>query len=140
MKTLGINISKEIKTAHKAWEKQRKHIENQKQIIKLFALAILLFITLSGNAQKFEKIDGIGKTMVKLETITNQFMFYGTGDLKGLRLDFYYSSEFGIIGYAFDKKDICKKIVIPTNSKRTFEIDLCYTIRKIKDTNLTIIE
>jgi hypothetical protein len=139
MKTLRINISKEISIANLAWTKQKKHIEAQRPLIKQLLAVALLFLTITVSAQKFSDINGIGKSLIELEPITNHFMFYSTGQFEDLRIDNYFSTDYGVIGYAFNKKDICVKILIPTDSKRIFDFDKFYLTRQIAKTNITVV-
>jgi len=103
----------------------------------ILTLGLIIIFSIS-NAQSFEKINGLGKSLIELQSITDQFMYYGQKDIDDQRVDYYYSQEYGLVGYSFDKKDICKKMILPVNSQRSFEISKNYGVRTYK--NMLIIE
>jgi hypothetical protein len=104
------------------------------QIVIVF---VLLYTVIS--AQSFEKINGLGKKESEIITMINSFAFHkGTNKIDGNRIDFYHSNEFGLVGYIFNKDNICIKVALPIVSSHFYDVSDFITT-KIKNTNITLI-
>lgn len=141
MKTIRINVSKEVSTANKAWKAQRMHIMNVKSIIKTFVLTTMILLTVSISAQSFSEINGLGKNPTEVKKFVAPTFFYkgqAPEKFEGLRVVNYHSNQLGLVSYLFDSKDICVKMFIPTISQRNYVLTGFPT--RALEHNITIIE
>ena len=107
-------ISKSLTKASECFLKARK----------MFAFIALLFVVVSLNAQSFSKINGLGKSyLFVVNTLTQeQAQLQETTFNHTLPMANYFSPEFGLVGYVFNKnKDKCIKMVLPLESVHTFD-------------------
>lgn len=126
MKTLSESIREKLTIANEATVKASKYIkaanESQKRLRKLLTIVFLL-VTVAINAQSFEKINGLGKSQNEVMSLTNpNFIRFSVGEYDEMICINRYSTDFGIIGYVFNEKNICVKVLIPTVSKRSYDL------------------
>jgi hypothetical protein len=104
-----------------------------KKLILTIAMCAMV-ILLNAQSIDFKQINVIGKTESQIITSIKAYSFHkGEGFIEKNRVDSWHSMDFGLIGYIYNKKNVCIAMAIPVNSQRSFEISKNYTVRTVNN-------